>query len=195
MNQAFQYQRLVLGYHGCDKSVTDRVLAGNETLRKSEKPYDWLGHGVYFWEHGPDRAFGWAEEQAARKKIETPDVLGAVIHLGNCLDMMDIRSTRILRHAFSRFKATYEEIGQEMPVNLASKKGEHDLILRYRDCAMIDWLTNEFDLETGFSSYDSVRGIFQEDEPAFEGSSIHMKSHIQIAIRSPACIIGYFRPI
>ena len=66
MNQAFQYQRLVLGYHGCDKSVADRVLAGNETLRKSEKPYNWLGHGIYFWEHGPERAFEWAEESRLR---------------------------------------------------------------------------------------------------------------------------------
>jgi len=52
-----------------------------------------------------------------------------------------------------------------------------------------------FDSDTEFPEYDSVRGMFQEDEPAFEGSSIHMKSHIQIAIRNPACIIGYFKPV
>jgi hypothetical protein len=55
MNQAFQYQRLVLGYHGCEKSVADRVLTGDDTLRKSEKRHDWLGSGIYFWEHGPER--------------------------------------------------------------------------------------------------------------------------------------------
>lgn len=195
MNHAFQYQRLVLGYHGCDKSVADEVLAGKDTLQKSEKPYDWLGHGVYFWEHGPDRAFEWAEEQAARKMITTPDVLGAVIHLGNCFDMMDIRSTRILTDAYADFKATYEAIGQAVPENLSSKKGERDLLLRYRDCSMIDWLMKEFDKDSEFPAYDSVRGMFQEDEPAFEGSSIHMKSHIQLAIRNPACIIGYFKPL
>ena len=48
MNQAFQYQRLVLGYHGCDKSVADRVLMGDDTLKKSEKSDDWLGSGIYF---------------------------------------------------------------------------------------------------------------------------------------------------
>ena len=26
MNQAFQYQRLILAYHGCDKAVADEVL-------------------------------------------------------------------------------------------------------------------------------------------------------------------------
>jgi hypothetical protein len=39
----------VLGYHGCDKKVGERVLAG-ERLKPSENEYDWLGHGIYFWE-------------------------------------------------------------------------------------------------------------------------------------------------
>jgi hypothetical protein len=54
-NAACQYQRLVLGDHGCEKSVADRVLTGDDTLRKSEKRHDWLGSGIYFWEHGPER--------------------------------------------------------------------------------------------------------------------------------------------
>jgi len=82
MNQAFQYQRLVLGYHGCDKSVADRVLAGDDSLKKSEKSYDWLGSGIYFWEHGPERALEWAKEQKKRAKIKTPAVLRAVSILG-----------------------------------------------------------------------------------------------------------------
>lgn len=194
MNQSFQYQRLVLGYHGCDKSVADRVLAGSDTLKKSEKPYDWLGHGIYFWEHGPERAFVWAGEQK-RNKIKTPDVIGAVIHLGNCLDMMDIRCTRILADAFPKFKAKHEELGTKVPENCSSSKGDRDRLLRYRDCAVIDWLACQFDNVPGIAPYDSVRGMFQEDDPVFEGSSIHMKSHIQISVRNPACILGYFRPI
>ena len=195
MNQAFQYQRLVLGYHGCDKSVADRVLMGDDTLKKSEKSYDWLGSGIYFWEHGPERAFDWATEQAKRGKIKTPFVLGAVIHLGNCFDMMDIHSTRVLAEAFPRFKLTYSEIGEALPVNTPIGKGDPDLLLRRLDCSMINWLTEEFDADPQFPQYDSVRGVFQEADPAFEGSSIRKKSHIQLAIRNPACIIGYFRPL
>ncbi len=60
---------------------------------------------------------------------------------------------------------------------------------------MIDWLMKEFDKDSEFPAYDSVRGMFQEDEPAFEGSSIHMKSHIQLAIPNPARITGYFKPL
>ena len=50
------YQRSVLGYHGCDADVVTKVLAGDDTLAQSEQGYDWLGPGVYLWEHGPQRA-------------------------------------------------------------------------------------------------------------------------------------------
>jgi hypothetical protein len=195
MNQAFQYQRLVLGYHGCDKSVADRVLAGDDSLKKSEKSYDWLGSGIYFWEHGPERALEWAKEQKERAKIKTPAVLGAVIHLGNCFDMMDLQSTRVLAQAYPRFKSTYEELGQTLPVNAPLRQGDTDHLLRNLDCSMINWLTKEFDSDPESPKYDSVRGLFQEAQPAFDGSSIRLKSHNQLAIRNPACIIGYFRPL
>lgn len=195
MNQAFQYQRLVLGYHGCERSVADRVLMGNDTLRKSEKRYDWLGSGIYFWEHGPERAMDWAVEQKRRGKITTPAVVGAVIHLGNCLDMMDTQSTSVLADAFPRFLESQRELGQKTPVNRPLQEDDADLALRHLDCSVINWLTGVFDSDPESPKYDSVRGLFQEAEPAFEGSSIRKKSHIQLAIRNPACIIGYFRPI
>ncbi len=49
------YQRLVIGYHGCDRTVAEDVLLRGGTLKPSANPYDWLGKGIYFWEHGPDR--------------------------------------------------------------------------------------------------------------------------------------------
>jgi hypothetical protein len=193
MNQAFQYQRLVLGYHGCEKSVADRVLMGNDTLKKSEKSYDWLGSGIYFWEHGPERAMDWAMEQKQRGKIKSPSVLGAVIHLGNCFDFMDVRSTRILAEAFPKFIQRQESLGQELPANEAKCDGDQDLLRRKLDCSMINWLCDVME-EDQSRPFDSVRGMFQESEPAFEGSSIFLKSHIQLAIRNTACIVGYFRP-
>ena len=41
---------LIYGFHDCDRDVADRVLAGPEGLLPSENEYDWLGHGIYFWE-------------------------------------------------------------------------------------------------------------------------------------------------
>ena len=42
---------LVLGFHGCDRSVGIKVLHSNGTLHleKNRNDYDWLGNGIYFW--------------------------------------------------------------------------------------------------------------------------------------------------
>jgi hypothetical protein len=67
------YQRTVIAYHGCDESVARRVLLDGEKLEASENDYDWLGHGIYFWEHGKQRALEWAIYQAKRgRKIRQP---------------------------------------------------------------------------------------------------------------------------
>lgn len=53
------YQKLpnlVLGFHGCDESVFERVIYRGEPMKKSENSYDWLGHGIYFWEQNKQRA-------------------------------------------------------------------------------------------------------------------------------------------
>jgi hypothetical protein len=193
MNQSFQYHRLVLGYHGCDQSVADRVLAGEDMLKKSEKHYDWLGSGIYFWEHGPERAMDWAIEQKQRGKITSPAVVGAVIHLGNCFDFMDVRYTRVLKDAYPQFEDYCKRNGKELPVNESSSDHDVDLLLRKLDCSMINWLCQFMESEQ-IGKFDSVRGMFREATPAFPGSSIHLKSHIQLAIRNSACILGYFRP-
>ena len=52
---------LILGFHGCDQSVVDKLFNGSEELKWSEHNYDWLGHGIYFWEHSYDRAFDFAQ--------------------------------------------------------------------------------------------------------------------------------------
>ena len=43
--------------------------------------------------------------------------------------------------------------------------------------------------------FDSVRCAFEEGEPSFPGSGILDKTHIQICIRNPICIKGYFHPL
>jgi hypothetical protein len=48
---------LVLGFHGCDQSVRDKVVASKSgKLRPSSNNYDWLGNGIYFWENNCKRA-------------------------------------------------------------------------------------------------------------------------------------------
>ena len=43
---------LVIGFHGCDRSVVEQVISTND--------YDWLGSGIYFWENNEERAWQWA---------------------------------------------------------------------------------------------------------------------------------------
>ena len=38
----------VMAYHGCDRAVGERILAGAEHVRPSGNDYDWLGPGAYF---------------------------------------------------------------------------------------------------------------------------------------------------
>lgn len=80
---------LILAFHGCDESVRNAVLCKWEDLHASTNDYDWLGHGVYFWEQNRERAERWAQEQQRRGKIDKPAVIGAVIDLGHCLNLTD----------------------------------------------------------------------------------------------------------
>jgi hypothetical protein len=96
---------LTLGFHGCDESVARRVLNGQSGLKKSVNKYDWLGHGIYFWEHSPSRALEFAghlQKQPNRSKgsIVKPAVIGAVIDLGYCLDLFDYQNLLMLKNAY-----------------------------------------------------------------------------------------------
>lgn len=81
---------LIIGFHGCDKSVVDKVLSGDDILTTSTNDYDWLGHGVYFWENNATRALQYTEETTKRKysSVKNPSVIGAIIDLGRCMDLM-----------------------------------------------------------------------------------------------------------
>ena len=60
--------------------------------------------GIYFWEQNPGRALLYAEESAAGKQknkvqIKTPFVMGAIIELGNCLNLLEPVSIQIVKDA------------------------------------------------------------------------------------------------
>ncbi len=181
----------VLGYHGCDKTVGEQVLAGQAKLTASNKDYDWLGPGTYFWEADPQRAWEWATAKAARKEISDPFVIGAVIDLGHCLDLMSRVTLEALRDAYDLFAQMHRaaDDNREMPVN---KGKDGDKLLRYLDCAVIRTLHQVLQ-DQRKPAYDSVRGLFAEGGELFPGSGFHRKTHVQLAIRNEALIKGTFR--
>ena len=65
--------------------------------------------------------------------------------------------------------------------------------LRHRDCAVLNFYLQA--LEERGITFDPVRCAFVEGRAAFPGCGIRQESHIQIAVRNPACIVGVFRPM
>ena len=189
------YQRTVFGFHGCDRRVAEDVLTGKVKLTASLNTYDWLGMGVYFWEHGPRRALEWATQQSKRKgsHIKHPAVLGAVIQLGNCFDLLDVQFTELLSNSARDLEAALASEGISLPENQTIGLQDFDWLRRERDCFVINQSIPAIESMMG-SPFHSVRGVFQEGDPAFKGAGIKLKSHIQIAVRDPRAIIGYFRP-
>ncbi len=187
---------LILGFHGCDESVAIDVVKGNKELRRSGNDYDWLGNGVYFWENNYNRALEYATflmEHPSRSRgkipIEKPAVLGAVIDLGYCLDLLDSSSLNKVNEAYKTLKKTSIDAGWELPEN----SGGHDLRLRRLDCAVIQ--TAHLSLKEKFNqSYDSVRGMFSEGKRLYTNSGFRKKDHVQLCICNPNCIKGYFLP-
>lgn len=179
----------VLGYHGCDKTVADQLLAGKK-FKPSRNRFDWLGHGAYFWEANPSRGLEYAKELMGRpkSKIRTPAVVGAVIDLGRCLDLSTSSGIAAVKKAYPAFVKSYKPTGEKLPKN---KLGP-DLLLRFLDCAVIQYLHYSSE-EEGEPPFDTVKGIFVEGDRIYDGSGFHDKTHTQICVRDISCIKGVFR--
>jgi len=66
--------------------------------------------------------------------------------------------------------------------------------VRSLDCAVVNFFNDQEDQACGGICYQSVRGVFEEGKPAFPGACIRAKTHVQIAVRDPKCILGFFVP-
>jgi hypothetical protein len=194
LDAPWSHHRYVVGYHGCDRETARRVVMGQDRLLPSTNAYDWLGRGIYFWEYGPDRALQWAVEMKARQQqllaqgkierllIKTPAVLGAYIQLGRCFDLADVDATRQLAQCTRglgggpprRWRGAARQQAGLYP-------GDHDLLLRNGDCALINWYLNLMDVDAGRGQpyYQTVRGVFVEGGPIYPGSGLYEKTHTQ----------------
>lgn len=188
------YSSIHVGFHGCDRETGERVLAGEAELHASTNDYDWLGDGIYFWESDPERAMNWAiaasrNGKKTRSKISEPFVVGAVIEIGNCLDLMEAESIRLVRNAYNDLRHNYGVFGTELPENRMIK-GE--LALRRLDCAVIQSLHQDRK-ESGLLAFHTVRATFPEGTPLYENAGFLERTHVQICVRNPKNIVGYFR--
>jgi hypothetical protein len=180
-------------YHGCDKEVAESVLRGELTLQPSENDYDWLGPGIYFWVDSPERARDWAVDRKKRRPLEMgePSVLGAFAYPGNCLNLTDYGVMDELALAYLATKTLFNTVGTPLPTNSDKRNGIY--LRRQLDCAVIQMVHRLRQEQEDEKPYDTVYGVFEEGLEVYPGSGFLDKTHIQIAIRSPEMILGYFR--
>ena len=179
---------IVFGFHGCSVDTFSKVIYEHQNLVASTNDYDWLGHGIYFWENNYDRALLWAKN----KFLDKAKVIGAAIDLGYCLNVTDYTSNEVLKSGYDNLKIYYEISGTKLPIN-GKENDTGGILLRPLDCAVIQ-LIHKMRKNANYEPYDSVRGVFTEGDKVYPGSAFREKTHIQLCIINPNCIKGYFVP-
>ncbi len=176
----------ILGYHGCSAEVARRVVLRELSLRPSANQHDWLGKGVYFWAHDPIRAGEWALAQGSLHGATT-QVLGAIIELGSCLNLAERTSVEHVAEAYSSLRLMLEAEGRldELPRN---KGGRRSL-----DYCVMEAL-HALRADRGLDPYDTVIGYFGEGAPIYEGAELRHQNHLQLCVRRPGAVIGFFLP-
>jgi hypothetical protein len=190
----------IVGYHGCDIKIGSKIIDGEVAhLKPSKNPYDWLGDGIYFFEDDLLRAQVFAQATAAApgkkltaQPITYPYAIGAVIRLGNCLDLSKQSGIDELIKAHAALERG-KGPDQELPINKRAGEQDEEGILHNLDRAVINYLHGRR-IADGRTPYDTVRGLFHQGKPAFATSAIGKLSHVQIAVRNASCILGYFHP-
>jgi hypothetical protein len=167
--------RLVVGYHGTSARHAE-VIVREGVFQRSENDYDWLGHGIYFWEEAPCRAWRWARQKFG----PTAAAVQATVRLGRCLDLTDIRYTEAVRRAFDGLREAYAAKKMVLPAN----RGKARLL----DCLVINYVAVYV-----FPECETVRAPFLEGAPIFDGSALLSESHIQVVVRKPVGIISNVR--
>jgi hypothetical protein len=121
--------------------------------------------------------------------MKTPAIVGGIIDLGKCLNLLDSSNLSILEVAYKNYKKIVEQTGAQLPVN--KDVGPHalgDLLLRNLDCAVVNHAMTLLP-----EPFDTVRCVFVEGEPLYPQAGFRKKSHIQICVRDTQRICGYFR--
>ena len=198
MAQFDDYHRTVVGYHGTGLSTALRIVTRVEGFRWSRRDFDWLGHGVYFWEYAPQQAKDWAElrrrhfqkkksptAEDARRANEPVAVVASMIRLGCCFDLLDPENVRYLLNLFDEYRQSMDLAGESLP--------ENNRKYRKLDCAVFEYAYKLIQAKYERPSIDTSRGVYVPaggDRRVWDSSWISRNAHIQICVRNPSCILG-----
>lgn len=183
---------VAFGFHGCKKSVAQKVINTNEDIIDSNNDYDWLGTGKYFWESNPERAMEWTKSKYRGQK-DGPAVIGACIDLTACLNLLDKSNLNKLKIAYEILEIKRKKAGLELPKNTSSQNDDissNDKLYRKLDCLVINELCNRNEGK----KFTTVRGVFWEGNELYPSAGFKEKNHIQICVRDPKAILCHFYP-
>jgi hypothetical protein len=173
------YHRTVIGFHGTDAEAAEGLVSG-EPFDESNQDDEWFGKGIYFWEHAFKQAWWWAK---THKRYSKPAVIGAVIRLGNCFDLLDPGNVAVLREYLVQMLADMAANNMKPPVNVRTH--------RKLDCALFNHMYN--DLKESKRPLDTARAVYvptSAQKRICKGSWISEETHIQICVRSPKNILA-----
>lgn len=192
---------LVLAYHGCDITLRDDLVSRRITeLNPSQNKYDWLGPGAYFFENDHRRALMFAndahgnpEKRFTKQPIATPAVVGAVLQLDFILDMTTQEGIENYCLAYQAMVEYLTAEGLPEPKNSKADDEDEDLIVRQLDSDVFKFM-HRIRQETKQPLFQAVRSAFPQGEAVAPSSAFRRNSHVQIALRENACVLGWFLP-
>jgi hypothetical protein len=189
---------LVLGFHGCDQKIGEAVLAGRQHLQKSTNPYDWLGSGIYFWEADPWRALEFAKQAKEKgfltsKPITKPYVIGAIIDLGVCCNLLEIDAIQEVRRSHENLVQAFRVANLPLPQNDRGRRNLDRAVIENMHKLREIGIQADQGGSVSLERYETVRAAFMEGGALYDGAGFNSKNHIQISVREHKCIKGYFR--
>lgn len=166
---------VVLGHHGTTRERADAIFDSGFKIKQNH--YDWLGHGVYFFERAPVRAKAWAEQRFGDNEA---CVVAADIALnGNCWDFGDLPGTKLLEEFFEQY---LEEYGINHVESLKETFGNRELTCRVINYACTRLRENNRPVYVLRAPFEEGRPIFSHPRGTPTAKMRNM-SHVQIAVR------------
>jgi hypothetical protein len=157
----------------------ERLVSG-EDFEPSDDDDEWFGRGIYFWEHAFKQAWWWAR---GHKRHPRPAVIGAVIRLGNCFDLIDPGNVDVLRDFHDAMVAELRAGGIKPPLNVRTG--------RRLNCALFNYVYRY--CERTEQPIDTARAVYvptSRRKRVVPGSWISEETHIQVCVRNPRSILG-----
>ena len=190
MPQFADDNRTVIGYHGTRQSVAEKIVLLQEPIRWFDQAHDWMGSGVYYWEHAPKQAWRFAEIRRRQRQWDEPvAVVASMIRLGFCLDLLDPDNARFLASMHDDFLEMCRVEGKPIPENKRRWK--------YLDKAVFDYayaMIGEKNRREGLAArVDTCRGIYVRPGTAgrlWKESWVQHGAFIQLLVKNTDCILG-----